>query len=126
MKPLDFPRLADENIHPQVVSYLRRRDHDIRTLNELASLGISDTQVLQIAYQSGRVVLTHDSDFGRLAVTRREPIFGIVYLRPGHIQSRFTIETLNAIHLMSLDISPPFILVAERSGKRVNIRLRNL
>ena len=32
MKPLDFPLLADENIHPDVISYLRQQECDVRSV----------------------------------------------------------------------------------------------
>jgi hypothetical protein len=34
VKPLDFPLLADENIHPDVISYLRQQECDIRSVAE--------------------------------------------------------------------------------------------
>jgi hypothetical protein len=71
------------------------------------------------------VVLTHDSDFGGLALMGAKFV-GIIYLRPGHIRADFTIKTLEAIRESAPDVTPPFILVAERTGDRVRIRLRQL
>ena len=126
MKPLDFPLLADENIHPDVIAYLRQQECDVRSIAEEALFGSSDRAILHTAYTEGRVVLTHDSDFGRLAVLAGEPVVGIVFLRPGHINPAFTIETLQAIVRQGRELSPPFILIAARSGNRVRIRLRTL
>jgi hypothetical protein len=72
-----------------------------------------------------RVVLTHDSDFGGLALMGAEFI-GIVYLRPDHIRADFTIKTLEAIRDNAPEVSPPFIIVAERTGDTVKIRVRQL
>ena len=47
-----------------------------------------------------------------LAVVQGEPIIGIVFLRPGHIQAEFTIGTLDAVLRTDPDLTPPFILVA--------------
>jgi hypothetical protein len=49
---------------------------------------------------------------------------GMIYLRPGHIRSEFTIKTLEAIRDNAPDVAAPFILVAERTGDIVRIRVR--
>jgi predicted nuclease of predicted toxin-antitoxin system len=126
VNPLDFPLLADENIHPDVISYLRQHEHDIRSVVEEDLLGQSDRAVLRLAYAGGRVVLTHDSDFGTLAITQDEPFIGIVYLRPGHIRADFTIQTLRTVAAQPLDVQPPFIIVAEQRAQSVQIRTRQL
>jgi predicted nuclease of predicted toxin-antitoxin system len=126
VKPFDFPLLADENIHPDVISFLRRNGHEIQSLSDRGSLGLDDDSVMEFAYQEKRVILTHDSDFGRLAITQGQAFVGIIYLRPGHIRSEFTLETLRAVETRVQDVMPPFILVAERSGKRIHIRIRRL
>ena len=125
MKVLDFPILVDENIHPEVINFLRKAGLDVQSISEQGELGLLDTQVLQEATEAGRVVLTHDSDVGGLALMGAKFI-GIIYLRPGHIRADFTIKTLEAIHENSPEVTPPFILVAERIGDRVKIRVRQL
>lgn len=124
MRPLDFPILADENIDPEVVSALRSEGKDITAAVTVGLGGASDTQVMRCAHSAGRVVLTHDRDFGRLAIQRGEPYVGLVYLRPGHVSPSFALETLAAIQRLAVDVSPPFILVAERREDRVRIRIR--
>jgi len=42
--------------------------------------GADDLTVLRLAYTQQRVILTHDSDFGTLAVARGEPVIGLVSL----------------------------------------------
>ncbi len=49
---------------------------------------------------------------------------GILYLRPGHIKAEFTIQTLKAIRDREVDVTPPFIVVAERTADNVKIRIR--
>ena len=126
MNPLSFLLLADENIHPAVVHFLRQQRYDVWSVVGQGLIGQGDEEVLRAGYDNGRVVLTHDSDFGTLAVAQNRPIVGIIYLRPGHIQPEFTIGTLETIARQSLDVSPPFIIVAERKGQTVRIRVREL
>jgi predicted nuclease of predicted toxin-antitoxin system len=116
--------IADENVHPQVVEALRRQGFDILDVKESGWIGSTDLEVVRRAFAESRIVLTHDSDFGKLAVTTREPLIGVVYLRPGHIDARFTLQTLEVLYAELIDVTPPFIVVAERIGERVRIRYR--
>ncbi len=125
MKALDFPLLADENVHPDVIAFLRKIGLDVDSIAEQGQFGLPDIQVLQQATESNRVVLTHDSDFGGMAVFGAK-FTGIIYLRPGHIRADFTIKTLEAIRDNAPGVTPPFILVAERTGDTVKIRVRQL
>ena len=125
MKALDFPILADENVHPEVIEFLRKTGLDVDSIAEQGNFGLSDAEVLKQATEAERIVLTHDSDFGGLALMGTEFV-GIVYLRPGHIRADFTIKTLEAIRDNAPEVTPPFILVAERTGDTVKIRVRQL
>ncbi len=124
MNPLDIALLSDENIHPDVVSHLRRQGHDVQTVAEQGLNGQSDVALLRHAYKTDRVILTHDSDFGTLAILQGEPFIGIIYLRPGHIRAEFTIETLTTLVKDSPDVQSPFIIVAKRRDQTVHIRIR--
>ena len=124
MKLLDFPLLADENIHSGVVAFLHEQGCDVLSIAGQGLWGLPDMDVLRMAQKGKRVVLTHDSDFGELAVLNSQPYTGIIYLRPGHIRPEFTIQTLQAIQSRTLEVVPSFIVVAERTGDNVKIRLR--
>lgn len=125
MNLFDFPLLADENIHPDVLAYLRQDGLDVASISEQGSFGLPDAKVLRQALKAGRIVLTHDSDFGSLALMGAEFI-GILYVRPGHIRAEFTIQTLQAIRDREIEVTPPFIVVAERTADNVKIRIRKL
>jgi predicted nuclease of predicted toxin-antitoxin system len=116
--------LADENIHPLVVRFLHQQGCDIEDVLKLGLGKAADDVILAEAVKDGRIVLTHDRDFGRLAVLVRQPIYGIVYLRPGHIEPQFSVATLQAIDGRDLDFSPSFVLVARRRGPHVQLRMR--
>lgn len=57
---------------------------------------------------------------------QHEPVVGIVYLRPGHIDPQFTSATLQVIQSADPDLTPPFLLVAKRTGNQVMIRVRTI
>lgn len=126
VKPLALPLLADENVHPDVVASLRAQGRDVVTVVELGLIGAADLIVLRRAYADGRVVVTHDADFGALAVHSGERIVGIVYVRPGHISPRFVIEVLGSLDSSTVVVEIPFIVVAERHGDALKVRVRHI
>lgn len=125
MKPLDFPLLADENIHPDVLRALSDQGRDIRSVLTEGLGGREDSEILRHAGEQGRVVLTHDSDFGTLSIRSEQPYFGIIYLRPGHIRAEFVLEVLNGVQALPIEVSPPFLVTAERRGATVRVRVRS-
>lgn len=125
MKLAEFALPTDENIHPQVVAFLRNQGFDVLDVKERSLVGAADASLLRLASSERRVLVTHDRAVGRLAVGTIEPGVGIIYLRPGHIKPRFTIESLRALLRQDLQASPPFIIVVHRVGEEVNIRVRS-
>ncbi|MGR3218403.1 MAG: DUF5615 family PIN-like protein [Candidatus Anammoxibacter sp.] len=55
--------LANENISPKVVTYLRGRGIDVLDTKEQNRHGKEDEELLKIAYRENRFVITHDSGF---------------------------------------------------------------
>ncbi|MBC7821162.1 MAG: DUF5615 family PIN-like protein [Planctomycetaceae bacterium] len=126
MKLRDFGLLTDENLDPDVVAFLRRQGFDVSDVCEDGLQGSTDVALLQRAVAANRVVVTHDPDFGTLAILQKEPVVGILFLRPGHIDPQFTIETLQSVLSANPDVTPPFVIVARRKGVKVTIRVRLL
>jgi predicted nuclease of predicted toxin-antitoxin system len=124
VKPLDFPLLTDENIAPDVVEGLRARGCDLRTAGEERLIGRSDVEVLERATSQGRVVVTHDLGFGRSTIIAGATFLGIVYLRPGHISAAFVLGVIDALRESTVEVQPPFIVVAERQQSAVRVRAR--
>jgi predicted nuclease of predicted toxin-antitoxin system len=72
--------LADENIHADLVAWLRSGGHDVSYAAEtLASE--PDEVVLRSARGEARIVVTDDKDFGNLVVHRRMATAGVLLLR---------------------------------------------
>jgi uncharacterized protein with PIN domain len=62
----------DEHIAEAVATGLRTRGIDVRTLSEAKMLGAADADHLAYAYEEGRVLVTYDEDFLRLAAQTEE------------------------------------------------------
>jgi predicted nuclease of predicted toxin-antitoxin system len=126
MRFRDFRLLADENIHPAVVGFLRDEGFEVWDVKEHGLHGSDDESLLRLAFENSQVILTHDRDFGKLAVAQMRLTVGIVYLRPGHIDPEFTIQTLQTILNSELELQTPFIVVSQRNRDTVSIRVRGL
>lgn len=126
MHPLRFPMIADENIHEEVVYFLRQQGLKAESIKERNLQGSSDRQIVDLAIAEEKTILTHDSDFGKILYTNAGMQTGVIFLRPGHIDYNFEIQTLQTLLNMDLEIQMPFMLVADRGGDAMKVRLRPL
>jgi predicted nuclease of predicted toxin-antitoxin system len=118
--------LTDENIQPEVVEYLRHNSFDIVDVKELNFCGKSDEFLFNYATEQKRVIISHDSDFGRLLFLGNYTFSGIIYLRPGHLKPEISILSLKTLFDQNLEIKFPFIITIENNLEKVKIRLREL
>lgn len=73
--------LADENFPLKSVLYLRSKGFDIRAIG-VDNPSISDRQVVSLAIEEKRTILTFDRDYGELIFKHRfKPEQGVIYLR---------------------------------------------
>ena len=78
---MSLPLLADECVPAPVVRLLREAGHDVVHVIE-TSAGTSDIDVLAVAGETQRVLLTEDRDFGTLVFLARRPApAGVVFYR---------------------------------------------
>ena len=110
------------DIAAPVVHFLRAQGVDVLSAREEGWGDLTDSQILARAHAMARFVLTHDSDFGTLAVHRGEAITGIVYLRPGGRPPAEVMTDVQALMGAEIDWTPPVIAVY-RAGR---LRLRKL
>ena len=73
--------LADENIPKSLIGAIRRKGHSIMDLKEENLLGISDDQLIKIAKNEERIIITFDKDFSDLNHFPLKKHKGIVLLR---------------------------------------------
>ena len=119
----EFKIFTDENIDPVVVGFLRMKGFDVKELN---FHGKTDEFLFDFANNENRMILTHDSDFGRLVFTKNKEFVGIVYLRPGHFSPEFTINSLKYLLEQDISVEPPFIITVENQIEKIKIRIREL
>jgi predicted nuclease of predicted toxin-antitoxin system len=73
--------LADMGISPKAVAHLQAHDHDAVHLIEEGLHRLSDRSILAKARTEGRIVLTHDLDFGDLMAASGAHLPSVIIFR---------------------------------------------
>ncbi len=73
--------LADMGISPRVSSALRERGHEVVHLQEQELGKLPDGEILAKARNEGRVLLTHDLDFGELLAASKGNLPSVIIFR---------------------------------------------
>jgi predicted nuclease of predicted toxin-antitoxin system len=111
--------LADENIHADLVAWLRSCGHDVSSASEFLA-GESDESVLRRARDEGRILITDDKDFGELVVHRRLATAGVLLLRLRDPSVHRRIARLGTIWpTIESKLDGAFVVVSDR---RVRVR----
>lgn len=84
----------------RVAPYLRRLGHDVTGIAVDYPASLPDDEVLAIAYREGRVLITHDRDFGELVFVRLQPHAGVILLRLGS-RPRLTLTIARVTEVLS-------------------------
>jgi predicted nuclease of predicted toxin-antitoxin system len=72
--------VADENIPSPVVKRLREAGYDVKTVPEVASAGIRNSELAELSIKVGRIVLSRDADFTRLKHSLMERV-KVIYIQ---------------------------------------------
>jgi len=72
--------IADENIDAAIIKSLREQGIDALSIRENYT-GITDAEVIEIAKDNDRVILTEDKDFGEWVFARKEINISVILLR---------------------------------------------
>ena len=72
--------LVDECAGPSLARWLHEQGHDVFSVFDQAR-GISDDEVLQIALENERILITVDKDFGEQIFRAKRPHHGVILLR---------------------------------------------
>jgi len=88
--------LLDENVDARLGDFLRLLGHDVQAIAVDYPGALDDREVLSIALNERRIVLTGDQDFGELVIRDGLPHSGVMLLRLrsrqlAHVQSRLLV-----------------------------------
>jgi len=112
--------LADENIPPPIVEFLHQKGFDIKSLFQGGISGASDKDIMKLACQEQRVLLTFDKHFANVVLYPLSSHYGVIRIRIHpplistvtrsleHFLQKFDLATIRAT-----------LIVLERDGFRV-------
>ncbi|MFN3481196.1 MAG: DUF5615 family PIN-like protein [Thermodesulfovibrionales bacterium] len=86
---------ADENIEHSIIEGLRRRGIEVLSAIELGYVGKPDAFHIKKASEMKAVILTHDTDFLRLANSQVTQHHGIIFSHQKNISIGQSLEELN-------------------------------
>lgn len=111
--------LADENVEPVVVQWLRSLGYEVASICQQAP-GINDDDVLALARSERRVLITYDLDFGEIVYRRGMKHTGIILLRLSDPTPTGRLASLQRHwHLVEPRLPQAFIVVHD---KKVRVR----
>ncbi len=76
--------LADENISPETADHLNGLGYPCHSLRRNDPHRLPDREIIALAKQEGRIIITHDLDFGQIYYLAEQGRVGILVLRLRH------------------------------------------
>jgi len=76
--------LVDECLRPIVANGLAEAGHDAIHVGDVGLLGATDEQVMSLALEQSRIVVSADTDFGELLARDRLGLPSVILLRRNH------------------------------------------
>jgi predicted nuclease of predicted toxin-antitoxin system len=76
--PLRVKFLADMGLALSTVAFLRARGRDAVHLRDQGLKRLSDEEIVEKARAEGRVILTHDLDFGQIVAVSRTRVPSVI------------------------------------------------
>lgn len=113
--------LADENVSRLVVERLRGAGFDATWIGETLS-GASDHEVLAIAIEEDRILITEDRDFGELTIRQRTEVPAVVLLELDRLSNTAEADRVSAVLSANADKLAGHLIVIEPG----RVRLRPL
>jgi uncharacterized protein with PIN domain len=111
--------LADANIEKDLVDWLRASGCDVVWGTELQP-GLPDTEIIRLAFNEERIILTYDRDFGDLVFFREYQVSGVILPR---FETRLADERLACLQKWwpeIVQLAPGHFLVV--TNRRLRVR----
>lgn len=107
--------LSDENLPRSILKFLRKKNFDVKDLQEEGLRGISDDEVCKLARKGKRIVLTYDKDF--LVSKPGEIVCSTIIFHFPKIPPKEVIPYLEPLieGIFSRKIKRPFVILLSQS-----------
>ena len=113
--------LADENIPTRTLDLLKDQGVDIVSILSFR-LGLSDDDVLRVAQEQERVLVTFDRDFGELVFRKKAETKGIVLLRFTPKSAEQLAQRLKALLESEAELEAHFVVLDEKRVRLTPLR----
>ncbi|MDQ3927647.1 MAG: DUF5615 family PIN-like protein [Chloroflexota bacterium] len=110
--------LLDESADYPLAKHLTDLGYDVKAIAYDYPQALRDSEVLAIAQQEERILITNDTDFGELIFRRRLSHAGVVLFRLGSESVTAKIRWLDYVLAQHAEQLEQFIVVTER-GVRI-------
>lgn len=85
--------------------------HDVESVAEMVP-GVEDIEVIRMATQGQRVLLTEDKDFGQLVYAHSQKSHGVMFLRyPSRARRQLAKDVVKLVKQRGQDLAGRFIVV---------------
>jgi len=103
--------LADENCDFSVVRALRAAGHDVLAVVELSPAS-EDLEVIKLALEGKRILLTEDKDFGQLVHAHGHKIHSVVFMRyPARVRKSLVRDIVRLAKIHGRKLAGCFVVV---------------
>ncbi len=103
--------LADEGCDFSVVRALRGAGHDVLAIVEISPAS-EDLEVIKMALEEKRVLLTEDKDFGQLVHAHGQKIHAVVFIRyPARVRKNLARDIVRLTKLHGRKLAGCFVVV---------------
>ena len=85
--------LLDENLSPETARFLEQLGYACYSILRDGPLHLQDAEIVALAKQDGRIVITHDLDFGQIYYSAEQGEIGVLVLR---LRDQ-TVEAVNVV-----------------------------
>src|SRR5712692_1502619 len=101
----------DESTDVRVAHYLSSLGDEVKVVAWDYQQALPDHQVLSLAYQEQRILLTNDTDFGELIFVLVQPFFGVILFRLGSLELAPLVSRLSYVLEHHSDQLQQFLVV---------------
>jgi predicted nuclease of predicted toxin-antitoxin system len=115
--------LLDENIDARLHPFLQERGHDVTSVAKDYYYGLVDEDILAMAYQEERIIITNDRDFGELIFRQGRPHSGVILFRLTPFDADIQLRKKRLQHVLDnySDHLHHFLVVTQKS-----VRIRKI
>ncbi len=110
--------LIDESVEKPIVDWLRDRKYDVEYVAESSS-GITDEEVIRIANNESRILITNDKDFGELIFRQGKITQGILLIRAVNEESSNKLRLLKEVLKKAKNKLEGSFIVVNETGIRI-------